>query len=620
MCSVVGYVGHRQSCSVVLEGLSRLEYRGYDSAGFACIDTRTQQLSCAKAVGKLSSLTQQLQQNPIDGSVGIGHTRWATHGVASQANAHPHFDCFKTLSVVHNGIIENYQALKAELESKGHVFVSATDSEVIAHLFEQSLVDHGHCISKATTALVSQLHGAYACIIVMQNQPDLLIAIRKSSPLCIGFGTQEMFIASDVLAFAGKTDKVAFLPEQTYAFVKQDSVSVYTFNNEPVALSLQKLDVAWLATDKAGYEHYMLKEIYEQKSAIYKTITAACQNEDSLWHFANDQAKSLSFADDKQLKSLKILGCGTSWHAGRIGEFFFEEVAGLPTTAALASEFRYRTFFPSKNTLYCAISQSGETADTLEAVRFLHGQGCATTTITNVASSTLVRECGRYFLTHAGPEMAVASTKAFTTQVAALYWLANRIAYEQGTVTLSGYNASNDALLMAGELLENGLETYRSYIFQTVAPAYAACEKFIFIGRHITYPFALEAALKLKEIAYIFSQAYPAGELKHGPLALIDEDTPVCVFSHPDPIMYQKILSNAQEIKARKGRVLAFVFEGQTELIQLADHVFVFPIVHPHLSVVVMTGVMQLLMYAIAKLRGCDIDRPRNLAKSVTVE
>lgn len=619
MCSVVGYVGHRPSCALVMDGLSRLEYRGYDSAGFACVDTETHQLVCKKSVGKLSSLAQLLQEDPINGMVGIGHTRWATHGVASQVNAHPHFDCYRKVSVVHNGIIENYHALKAELQEQGHVFQSETDTEVIAHLFEHFLAVTDS-YTQAILALVKKLKGAYAFIIVMQEYPDLLIAARKSSPLCIGLGQSETFVASDVLAFAGKTDTVYFLPEQTCAFVKKDSLKICTFQGEPVTPVTQMIDTLWTATDKDGHEHYMLKEIYEQKSAIYKTVAASPALGEAVWKEADSALLPHAGISFKKMKRIKILGCGTSWHAGRLGEFFFEEIAGLPTTAALASEFRYRTFFPDADTLYLAISQSGETADTLEAVRFLQAQGCTAVTLTNVASSTMVREAGAYFLTHAGPEMAVASTKAFATQVAALYWLAQRVAFEQGTITQEQYEYGCSELLVAGELLENCLDLYKQRIFEKIAPVYAKFEAFIFLGRHITYPFALEAALKLKEIAYIFSQAYPAGELKHGPLALIDEKTPVCIFSHPDPVMYQKILSSAQEIKARNGHILAFAFEGQTELAALSEHTFVFPETSAHLAVITMTGVMQLLMYAIAKERGCDIDRPRNLAKSVTVE
>ncbi len=622
MCSVVGYVGHRQSCALVLDGLVRLEYRGYDSSGFACINAKTENLEVAKAVGGLSNLFEVLKKHPIDGTVGIGHTRWSTHGIPSEKNAHPHVDCHQKLAVVHNGIIENHQALKVSLEAKGHTFTSETDSEVIAHLFEQ---ERSSCVSypvacppsykNVVLQVVKQLEGAYACVVVFEDAPETLLALRKSSPLCVGRGQKEMFVASDVLAFSGHVQEVAFLPQETYAFVRATSVEAFDFSGNPIELNFEKLDSLWIAAEKDGHEHYMLKEIYEQKSAIYKTATLCSSLGTAVWDKTGISSEAI-----QRLKRIKIIGCGTSWHAGRIAEFFFEETAGIPTTAALASEFRYRTFFPEPDTLYIAVSQSGETADTLEAVRMLNQQGQLTLALTNVASSTLVRECEGFLLTQAGPEMAVASTKAFTTQVAALYWLSQRIAYERGKITREAFEHAYDGLLIAGEYLENAIDLYKYQIFEKLSFFYANFKNFIFLGRHISYPLALEAALKLKEIAYVFSQAYPAGELKHGPLALVDAETPVCIFSHPDPAIYQKILSNAQEVVSRKGRILAFCFEGQDELKNLAEHAFVFPVLHPHLAVIAMSGIMQLLMYSIAKARGCDIDRPRNLAKSVTVE
>lgn len=620
MCSVVGYIGNGQSCSVIMEGLSRLEYRGYDSAGFACVEKSTRQLLCKKTSGKLSSLVRLLESDPIDGMVGIGHTRWATHGVPSSENAHPHFDCFQRISIVHNGIIENYHDLKLDLQAQGHQFRSETDTEVVAHLFEQTLAVHEGSYEKAILEVTRRLKGAYAFIIIMQEHPDVLIAVRKGSPLCLGIGKDETLIASDILAFAGRVATVAFLPDETIAFVEKNAIKTINFHGAQIDLSIQPLDNLWKVTDKGDHEHYMLKEIYEQRGAIYKTVTEAPALGVPLWGSSSQLLPADALISFEHIKRIKIIGCGTSWHAGRIGEFFFEEIAGIPTTAALASEFRYRTFFPETDTLYIVVSQSGETADSLEVVRFLKTRGFSVVALTNVASSTLVRESAGYFLTQAGPEMAVASTKAFTTQVAALYFLAQRMAFEQKKITFSEYESGKEKMYAAAEFLEDGLERYKQFIFETVAPFYSSFESFIFLGRHITYPFALEAALKLKEIAYVFSQAYPAGELKHGPLALVDAKTPVCIFSHPDPVMYQKILSGAQETKARGGKILSFTFQGQTELQNMSEHTFIFPTITPHLSVIAMAGVTQLLMYAIAKERGCDIDRPRNLAKSVTVE
>jgi len=622
MCSVVGYVGYRLSCTLVLDGLARLEYRGYDSSGFACIDQASKTLESAKAVGKLSQLVKLLKHRPLDGSVGIGHTRWSTHGIPSEKNAHPHFDCHEKTAVVHNGIIENYQALKVALEAKGHAFISETDSEIIAHLFEH---ERSLCVSYPTACppsykdvalrVVRQLEGAYACVVLCEDFPDTLIALRKSSPLCIGRADNEMFVASDVLAFSGQVREVAFLPQESIAFVTAEGVQAYDFAGNPLSLSFEKMDVLWIAAEKDGHDHYMLKEIYEQKSAIYKTASLCSSLGTAVWDKTGVSSEVI-----QHLNKIQIVGCGTSWHAGLIGEFFFEETAGIPTNAALASEFRYRTFFSQPHTLSIAISQSGETADTLEAVRMLHSHDHLTLALTNVASSTLVRECEGFLLTQAGPEMAVASTKAFTTQVAALYWLSQRVAFERGKIDKNTFDHAQESLLVAGEYLENAIDSYKYQIFDKLSFYYANFNAFIFLGRHITYPLALEAALKLKEIAYVFSQAYPAGELKHGPLALVDAQVPVCIFSHPDPVIYQKILSNAQEVAARKGRILAFCFEDQKELKALSEHAFVFPRMHAHLAVIAMTGVMQLLMYSIAKARGCEIDRPRNLAKSVTVE
>ncbi len=616
MCSVVGYVGSQKSRSAVLEGLKRLEYRGYDSSGYACLDEKNHQLMYAKAEGALKNLIRIFEKNPIDGRVGIGHTRWSTHGAANEQNAHPHFDCHKTISIVHNGIIENYNLLKKRLILEGHVFHSETDTEVIAHLIESEFQkSSGATLAQLICNVVAQLVGAYAFMVVMQDFPDTIIAVRKGSPLCVGVGNGEMFVASDVLAFAGKIDKIVFMPEQTFAVITKDDMQLYDFFAAKQDFVIKQLDAQWIAVEKNGHEHFMLKEIYEQKSVIDRSVRFFRTLQETFW-------SSIGCTRDQilSLKKVVIVACGTSWHAGRIAEFYFDEIIGIPATAVLASEFRYRTFFPQENVLYIAISQSGETADTLEAVRFLKEHNQYTLALTNVASSTLVRECDGFLLTQAGPEIAVASTKAFTAQLTALYWLANRIALERNVITYDRYALAEEDLLLSGVLLENMIEDYKHHIIDELAPYYAHFDRSIFLGRHITYPLAMEAALKLKEIAYIFSQVYPAGELKHGPLALVDDKTPVFLFSHPDPVIYQKMLSSAQEVKARKGRLLVIAFAGQTELIDLADDVFVVPKVLPHLSVIAMIGVIQILVYHIARVRECDIDKPRNLAKSVTVE
>jgi len=614
MCSVVGYIGKNLSRSFVTQGLERLEYRGYDSAGFACICPKDNRLLYAKAEGRLKNLIAQINQSPIDGHAGVGHTRWSTHGASSKRNAHPQFDCQKSISVVHNGIIENHHELKKQLIDAGHDFTSDTDTEIIVHLFEALLVSH-KTFKAAVTDLVNRLEGAYAFICLMQDRPDQMLLVRKRSPLCIGVGDDEMFIASDLLAFMGKTNKVLFLPDDSYALIKKDLIELYDFSGKALPISLQTVDATWDAAEKQGHEHYMLKEIYEQKTAIHASVTFLQGISANIWDHLG-----LSLEQVKNLKTINLIGCGTSWHAARIAQFFFETLCKLPTRVHLASEFRYMPFFPEENSVYIAISQSGETADTLEALRMINAASLPTAALTNVASSTMVREAGGFILTQAGHEIAVASTKAFSTQLTALYWLANRLGVEKKFVSAKCMNTAEEDLLVAAEVLENTIENYKLDISRGLSKKYTQYKNGIFLGRHISYPFAMEAALKLKEISYVFAQSYPAGELKHGSLALIDEETPVFIFSHQDRAMYLKLLSNAQEAKARGGHIIAFAFEEQKELIELADHVFIIPHVHPLLGPLAMTGVMQFFFYHIARELGCNIDKPRNLAKSVTVE
>lgn len=597
-----------------MEGLSRLEYRGYDSAGFSCINPEDSRLVYVKTEGKLNNLLEKFHETPIDGHIGVGHTRWATHGVASTNNAHPQFDCHKTLSVVHNGIIENYQHLKEKLVHAGHVFHSKTDTEIIAHLFEALLIAH-ETFKAAIIDLVNQLEGAYAFICISQDYNDRMVIVRKRSPLCIGIGDDEMFVASDVLAFAGKTKKVLFLPDESFAIVHKDMIELYDFTGKPLAINLTEINVNWTAQEKAGHEHFMLKEIYEQKKAIADTVNFLRSLRSSIWEHVG-----LTHDQVMNLQGLSMLGCGTSWHAARIAQFFFESICLMPTRVFLASEFRYMPFFPESNHAYIAVSQSGETADTLEALRLISSMNKPTIALTNVASSSMVREADGFLLTQAGAEVAVASTKAFSTQIAALFWFAHKVALEKGIINHHRMETAEEDLLVAAEVLENSIENYKRDIALIHAPYYAQFKKSIFLGRNISYPFALEAALKLKEISYIFAQCYPAGELKHGPLALVDNQTPIFIFSHQDPLIYQKLVGNAQEAKARGGHLVIFAFEGQKELCDLADLVFVLPRVNPLLGPLAMTGLMQFFVYTIALQLGCPIDKPRNLAKSVTVE
>ena len=614
MCGIVGYIGKNLSRAFVMEGLGRLEYRGYDSAGFACLNSADSRFLYAKAPGQLPNLAKQLEQHPIDGHIGIGHTRWSTHGVASQENAHPQFDCQKTISIVHNGIIENHHELRHKLEAQGHIFHSQTDTETVAHLFESLLAAH-QTFKYAIIDLVSQIEGAYAFVILAQDFPDQMVLVRKRSPLCIGVGDNEMFVASDPMAFAGKTNKVIFLPDESFAIVKKDAIELYDFLGKSIALPIQELQLDWGNQEKKGHEHHMLKEIYDQKNAIYSTVTFLRTIEHRIWDHIG-----ISKEQAKNLDRLTLIGCGTSWHAARIAQFFFEQICMMPTRVHLASEFRYMSFFSEKNSAYIFISQSGETADTLEAMRLINAMDLPTIALTNVPSSTMVREADGFVLTQAGQEIAVASTKAFSTQIAALYWLAHRLALEKEIITPAQMETAQEDLLVVAEVLENCIENYKRDIIQKWGKFYAQFKRAIFLGRHISYPFALEASLKLKEISYIFAQCYPAGELKHGPLALVDAQTPVFLFSHEDPLIYQKLLSNAQEVKARNGHLVVFAIEGQDALIALADLAFIIPRVKPLLTPLAMTGLMQFFVYQIAKELDCPIDKPRNLAKSVTVE
>ena len=615
MCSVVGYIGKNGCRSHVIDGLSRLEYRGYDSAGFACLDSQSK-LTIAKAEGKLSALVAALEENPADGNAGIGHTRWATHGASSFINAHPHFDCTKKISLVHNGIIENYHSLKKSLVKQDHVFSSQTDTEIVAHLIEEQL-DRKLDILEAMKHVLPMLEGAFAFVVLMQDYPDRLLLVRKRSPLCIGIGNDEMFVASDAVAFAGNATGLVYLPDESFAFVSKDTVELYCFDGTPISYIVHEYDAEWQADGKAGHAHYMLKEIYEQKDAIRSTI-AHLQN-----HYHNKLWESLGITYEEllALEKVNFIGCGTSLHAAEIAKYFFENIAMIQSQTYLASEFRYKSLLKQQQTIYIALSQSGETADTLECINMLKGMEIGAVALTNVSASTIIREATGFILTKAGREIAVASTKAFSTQIAALYWLAHRIALEKKIITKSEMRRSVQELFMVAEILEALIQSYKIPIFNHLAKRYALCDRMIFLGRHISYPFAKEAALKLQEIAYTFAVAYPAGELKHGPLALVDANLPVVVFSHQDSLIYKKLFSNVQEVKARNGHIIAFAFEDQKELIDIADTHFIIPrISSPLLSPLCMTGLMQLFLYAIAFERGCPIDMPRNLAKSVTVE
>lgn len=611
MCGIVGYIGYGQSREYVIEGLQRLEYRGYDSAGFACL-TGDGSIAWQKAVGYLKNLKNKLDAYPIDGYIGIGHTRWATHGDICEENAHPHIDCHGTISVVHNGIIENYHTLKNSLISAGHRFSSKTDTEVIAHLCESIAYD---TMLEDIQCIVKQLRGAYSFIAISKKWPNTVIAVRKGSPLCAGIAPKGCFLASDPFAFAKYTSEMISLPDESIVLVNQQGTLLYDFNGNQIQQKKICIEYDPYDNEKSGYDHFMLKEIYEQKKAIHATLQHCRSYETGRASVLNISPETMS-----SLKTIYLIGAGTSWHAGRIGQFFFEHLCRIPVRVVLASEFRYGHFFKEESALYIGISQSGETADTLECMRMINNLGLPTLALANVATSTMVREAHGYILTKAGQEIAVASTKAFSTQLVALYWLSVQIAMHKKLLQESDCLKLYDDILITAEVLENTIEHYKRDIVENYAPFYAQFQRFIFLGRHISYPFAMEAALKLKEISYIFSQCYPAGELKHGPIALLDSKTPVILFSNLESAIYDKVVSNAEEIKARKTHLIVYAFEGQSELMALADCAFVLPRVNPLLAPLAMTGLMQFFVYHIAKVLGCPIDKPRNLAKSVTVE
>jgi glucosamine--fructose-6-phosphate aminotransferase (isomerizing) len=612
-CSLFAYIGSLLCKAYILEGLERLEFRGYDAAGFACFDIHTNSICSIKKTGKVAELKERALALPCDGYVGIGHTRWATHGASTEQNAHPHASNDARFIMVHNGVIENFLELKTELLAQGYTFVSQTDSEVIAHLFDRAYKKSNDLIDAARETL-QQLHGACTFIGLHKEHPHELIVARQRSPLCIGVAPDGMSIASEPIAFADTTNTVYFLPERTIALVTRDSIKAYDYDGNPLAINVQQIEQSPAALQKLDHEHFMLKEIHEQRDALYKTV-AYCQEH------AHDLVRMLALtaADIQNLTNITLFGCGASWHAACIGSYFFEHSAQLPTSTHCASELRDMPLFPSLQTLYIAVSQSGQTGDTLELVRALNRHNMHTIALTNAATSSLHQEARGGMVTQAGPELSVAATKTFTTQLALLYWLAHYIAHQRGTIDAAQMAAAADNLLSAADILEQMIATYMSEII-ALAQQYARSPYVLYVARHINHPFALEAALKLKEVSYVAAEGYPAGELKHGGIVMVDEQTPCILFSHQDPSVYTKLVSNAHEIKARKGRLVAFAFEGQDELIALADKVFIMPRVAPLLEPIAMAGLMQLFAYYVGLTLGRDIDRPRNLAKTGVIK
>jgi len=613
MCGIVAQVGGGECRQRVVDGLRVLEYRGYDSAGVAFFQKG--QLQRVRAVGHLKELEKALSSflhdtEPV--TAAIGHTRWATHGAATIRNAHPHFDCSQKISVVHNGIIEHCKEIRDQLVARGHNVSSQTDTELLAHLFAERYKEHGS-LHGAACALLSELAGSFALVFLVADQPDKLVVIRKKSPLVVGKGAQSYMAASDQLALADDIKEMLFVPDDTAGVLWQDKHQFFSADGQPVRVALEARVVHEQHLSKGNFEHFMLKEMYEQRHVVALTVNRLNQ-EGAYLKLGACQLEPCHYT------RICIIAAGTSWHAGRISQMYFERTAGIPTSVYLASEFRYMPFFPDKNALYIFISQSGETADTLEALRMVKAAGMHTLALTNVSSSTLVREAGGHMLMSAGPEISVASTKAFSCQVASLYWFSHYLAYKKGVIAQDVLHQSCHDVLSAGQALEHAMDMHRDMMRDQCAPDYASYSRMIFLGREISYPFALEAALKLKEISYIFAQCYPAGELKHGPIALVDDKTPIVIFSVLDELIYQKLLANVQEVKARGGYTIIFAFEGQDALIDLADKVFIIPRVKPLLAPLAMTGVMQSFAYEITRFLGHPIDKPRNLAKSVTVE
>ena len=627
MCGIVGYVGKKKVVPVILEGLRRLEYRGYDSAGIAVGSPQTALLQVCRAPGKLQNLEDVLRDSPLTGTFGIGHTRWATHGRPTEENAHPHRDCTGRIVVVHNGIVENYLELKRTLIEQGHKFVTETDTEIIAHLLEQvqkeaEAAGKPIALEDAVRRAVKELTGAFALGILSSAEPDKIIAARSGPPVVIGVGDGEYFVASDVPGILHHTRNIYFLADGDMAILTPGGVTLTDFNGKPIQRELQRIQWDPIQAEKGGYKHFMLKEIWEQPRAIRDT---------TLGRFSLDSGKVFlgeMEIDDEELaaaSSINIAACGTSWHAALAGKYMIERFARMPVDVDYASEYRYRNPIPDRNALGLLITQSGETADTLAAQREMKALGSKTVALCNVVGAMVAREAHGAIYTHAGPEIGVASTKAFTAQLTALFLLAIKLGQLRGRLDTARSVALMEELSRVPAKIEEVLRT-RSAQCEQLAAGFSHARDFLYLGRGIHFPIALEGALKLKEISYIHAEGYPAGEMKHGPNALIDESLPVVVLAtrdQSDPaskLRYEKTLSNIQEVTARSGRVITVATEGDTEIGGLVEHVIHIPPAIEMLSPIIEIVPLQLLAYYIAVRRGCDVDQPRNLAKSVTVE
>ncbi len=608
MCGIIGYIGNNQALPILLEGLKRLEYRGYDSAGVAIIENGG--LAVEKTKGKISELERLLRRRKFEGTVGIAHTRWATHGEPNTENAHPHADCCGDVAVVHNGIIENYASIKKQLEKEGHQFRTQTDTEVIAHLIEKY---YDTSLEVAVQKAVAQLEGTYGLVIISRREPDKLIGVRNGSPLVIGIANNENFLASDVSAILKHTQKVVYLDDREMVTVWIDKFVTKTTENVTTKKEIQEVDWDLDQIEKGGYPHFMLKEIFEQPETITNAMRGRLVYNEGI---ARLGGLEMTEAELREIKRINIIGCGTSWHAALIGEYIIEEYARLPVEVEYASEFRYRNPMIEPHTVTFAISQSGETIDTLEAMREAKRKGSKVLGISNVVGSTIARESDGGVYIHAGPEIGVASTKAFTSQVTVL----SLFALLMGRMRIMSKREGQEHIEYMGKLPEQvrRILDMNDQIYE-IAQAYCNDQNFLYLGRGANFPVALEGALKLKEISYIHAEGYPAAEMKHGPIALIDKNMPVVVIC-PKDNAYGKILGNIAEVKARKGRLIVIANEGDDEVAQVADHVITIPQTLDFLYPILTVIPLQLLAYHIAVLRGCDVDQPRNLAKSVTVE
>ena len=615
MCGIVGYIGDREAFPILIKGLQRLEYRGYDSAGVALISDASE-LQIYKKKGKVSELMAATTSQNRSGRIGIGHTRWATHGEPNDINSHPHSSQNKNLVIIHNGIIENYAALKSGLSKRGHTFISDTDTEVLIHLIEDIKEHEGLKLGHAVQAALRQVVGAYAIVVMDKEDPETLVAAKKGSPMVIGIGsTGDFFIASDASPIVEYTKNVVYLEDEQVAVLRKGkALKIRNLKDKEITPYVQKLTIELEAIEKGGYDHFMLKEIYEQPRSIKDSMRGRLIADEAKVQLGGIVDYEAHF---KQAKRIIIIGCGTSWHAGLVGEYLFEELARIPVEVEYASEFRYRNPILFSDDIVIAVSQSGETADTLAAIELAKQKGAKIIGICNVVGSSIARASHAGSYTHAGPEIGVASTKAFTAQVTVLTLMALHIARLKAGISDSRYRQMLYEMETIPSKVEAVLKTSPS--IKDIASTYKDVKNALYLGRGITFPVALEGALKLKEISYIHAEGYPAAEMKHGPIALIDEDMPVVVIATKGA-NYEKVLSNIQEVKARKGKIIAVVTEGDTEVKSMADHCIEIPETDEYLSPLLSVIPLQLLSYEIAVMRGCNVDQPRNLAKSVTVE